>query len=58
MGAVGVEKVTELVLVCAVQERYKQKRVPNAVLNRHSRRLLLHDGTTHPLGVAVLLLPH
>src|SRR5271157_4899632 len=54
---VAVEKVTDLVLVGAVQERYKQRRVPDAVLDHHSRRLLLHDGTTHPIGVAVLLLP-
>ena len=44
-------------LVSAVQERYKQRRVPDAVLDRHSRRLLPHDGPTHQIGVAVPLLP-
>jgi hypothetical protein len=37
-------------------ECYKQTRVADAALDRHSRRLLPHDGTTHPLGVAALFL--
>ena len=49
----GVEKVTALVLVSAVQERYKETRVPDAVLEHHSRRLFLHDGTTVSAGAKI-----
>jgi len=34
--------------VSAVEERYKQTRVPDAVLDRYFRRLAAHDGTTLP----------
>ena len=43
--AVAVEKVPELMLVSAVEDIYKQTRVPDAVLDRHFRRLAADDGS-------------
>src|ERR1039458_2645738 len=44
-------------LVPEQRSRYEQARVRDAAVNRYARRLAAHDGTSFPLGVAVLLFP-